>query len=44
MSLSGKALEHAPKVMKFMGIHETTDMASGWSVEDHKTASKGTNT
>jgi hypothetical protein len=25
--------------MKFMGIHETpTDMASGWSVEDHKTA------
>ena len=28
----------APEVMKFMGIHETTDMASGWSVEDHKTA------
>jgi hypothetical protein len=25
--------------MKFMGIHETTDMASGWDVEDHKTAS-----
>ena len=28
----------APEVMKFMGIHETTDMASGWSMEDHKTA------
>ena len=28
----------APEVMKFMGIHETTDMASGWSVDDHKTA------
>lgn len=28
----------APEVMKFMGIHETTDMASGWSTEDHKTA------
>ena len=45
MSMSGKALEHciqigavAPEVMRFMGIHETTDMASGWSVEDHKTA------
>jgi hypothetical protein len=24
--------------MKFMEIQETTDMASGWSVEDHKTA------
>ncbi len=28
----------APEVMKFMGIYETTDLASGWSVEDHKTA------
>jgi hypothetical protein len=28
----------SPEVMKFMGITETTDMASGWSMDDHKTA------
>ena len=28
----------APEVMKYMGIEETTDMASGWSPDDHKTA------
>ena len=28
----------APEVMKYMGIEETTDMASGWSSDDHKTA------
>ena len=28
----------APDVMKFMGIMETTDMASGWNEDDHKTA------
>ena len=28
----------APGVMKFMGIMETTDMASGWSEDDHKTS------
>jgi hypothetical protein len=28
----------APEVMKYMGIDETTDMGSGWSPDDHKTA------
>ncbi|KAI2497103.1 hypothetical protein MHU86_17420 [Fragilaria crotonensis] len=28
----------SPEVMKYMGITETTDMASGWSMDDHKTA------
>ena len=28
----------APEVMKYMGIEETTDMASGWNAEDHKVA------
>jgi hypothetical protein len=27
-----------PEVMKYMGITETTDMASGWSMDNHKTA------
>ena len=26
------------EVMKYMGITETTDMTSGWSMDDHKTA------
>ena len=28
----------SPEVMKYIGITETTDMASGWSMDDHKTA------
>jgi hypothetical protein len=28
----------SPEVMKYMGITETTDMASGWSMDDHKMA------
>jgi hypothetical protein len=28
----------APDVMKFMGIHETTEMASGWTEDMHTTA------
>ena len=28
----------APEVMKYMGIEETTDMASGWNPDDHRTA------
>ena len=28
----------SPEVMKYMGITETTNMASGWSMDDHKTA------
>jgi hypothetical protein len=28
----------APDVMRYMGIHETTDMASGWTEENHKSA------
>ena len=28
----------SPEVMKYMGITETTIMASGWSMDDHKTA------
>jgi hypothetical protein len=27
-----------PEVMKYMGITKTTDMASGWSMDDHKAA------
>lgn len=26
------------EVMKYMGITETTEMSSGWSMDDHKTA------
>jgi hypothetical protein len=32
----------SPEVMKYMGITETTNMASGWSMDDHKTACLGT--
>jgi hypothetical protein len=28
----------SPEVMKYMGITETTDTASGWSMDNHKTA------
>ena len=28
----------SPEVIKYIGITETTDMASGWSMDDHKTA------
>ncbi len=28
----------SPEVMKYMGITETSDMASGWSMDDHKMA------
>ncbi len=33
--------QFSAEVMKYMAITETTEMASGWSIDDHKTACMG---